>query len=76
MTAKELLHHILTYHRGKALGTSAGLTFAVLVLTLGFWRAFFVALCIGVGAFIGSLHDRRESFLLILDKILPNLLNK
>lgn len=76
MIAKELLHNMLTYHQGKTLGISAGLTFAVLVLTLGFWRALFVALCTAAGAFVGAFHDRRESFMLFLDRILPNLFNK
>ncbi len=76
MTIKEVIHACLTEHKGKSIGLSSGLAFGILVLTLGFWRAFFLGLCLALGGVLGSFYDRRVNFLAFLDKILPNLLNK
>ena len=64
MTVKEIVLSCFTVHRGKTIGFLCGLTFGILVLTLGFWRGLFLGLAIG-------FYDRKENFLAFLDKILP-----
>ncbi len=50
------------------IGGVAGLIFAVLVLLLGFWKSLFIALCVGVGVYLGSLGDGKgERMLKFLD---------
>ena len=71
MTVKEIVLSCFTVHRGKTIGFLCGLTFGILVLTLGFWRGLFLGLAIGIGCWIGSFYDRKENFLAFLDKILP-----
>lgn len=44
-------------HKGKVIGVLAGLLFGMLVLMVGFWRSVFLAICMGVGYFVGSLYD-------------------
>jgi uncharacterized membrane protein len=69
---KDTLLKILKEHRGKLIGGVAGLIFAVLVLLLGFWKSLFIALCVGVGVYLGSLGDGKgERMLKFLDRILP-----
>ncbi|MBC8531164.1 DUF2273 domain-containing protein [Gehongia tenuis] len=69
---KDTLLKILKEHRGKLIGGAAGLIFAVLVLLLGFWKSLFIALCVGVGVYLGSLgDDKGERMLKFLDRILP-----
>ena len=66
---KDTLLKILKEHRGKLIGGVAGLIFAVLVLLLGFWKSLFIALCVGVGVYLGSLGDGKgERMLKFLDK--------
>ena len=43
-------------HKGKIIGISIGLFFGILVLTVGFWRSLFLALCVAVGFGVGSLY--------------------
>jgi uncharacterized membrane protein len=72
MTLKEVVDSCLTVHRGKTIGVLCGLTFGIVILTLGFWKGIFLSLCIGIGCWIGSFYDRKENFLTFLDKILPD----
>ncbi|HOB20143.1 MAG TPA: DUF2273 domain-containing protein [Candidatus Atribacteria bacterium] len=76
MTLREIVVSCLTNHRGKTIGMTSGLLFGILVLLIGFFRSLFLAICIGVGYWIGRLYDREESFMAFLDKILPNGLRK
>jgi uncharacterized membrane protein len=58
--------------KGRTIGILSGLLLGILILTLGFWKSVLLALCIGLGYWLGSFHDRKENFLAFLDKILPN----
>ena len=40
-------------------GIIIGLLVAILFLTIGFWATILIALCVGVGAFLGSRPDIR-----------------
>jgi len=57
-------------HRGKSLGILFGLLFGLLTVLLGFWKTFFVALCISVGYFIGKRIDENGNFRDWVNKIL------
>ncbi len=58
------------YHRGKTLGILLGLIFGLLTVTLGFWKALFIAFCIGVGFWVGKRLDEEGNFKKLLDRIL------
>ncbi|MFY9175071.1 MAG: DUF2273 domain-containing protein [Peptococcia bacterium] len=58
---KRLLIEILDKHRGKLVGIVVGFIIAILVLSIGFWRTFFIACCIGVGYIIGKQFDDDQS---------------
>jgi len=53
------------------LGGVLGLIFAVLFLTIGFWRTLLILVLMGGGVFGGFILDRKESFVNFLDRILP-----
>ena len=72
MTIKEIVVSCFTIHKGKTIGILSGLAFGILILALGFWRGIFLSLAIGIGCWIGSFYDRKESFLTFLDRILPD----
>ncbi len=76
MTLREIVVSCFTNHRGKTIGIICGLLFGIFVLLIGFFRSLFLAVCIGVGYWIGRMYDRQESFMAFLDKILPNGLRK
>ncbi|MHB1421545.1 MAG: DUF2273 domain-containing protein [Bacillota bacterium] len=46
-----------TSHRGRLLGVLLGLVFGILVVTVGFWKALFVSLCIVAGYTLGKRVD-------------------
>ena len=64
----------VTANRGKMTGILVGLLFAIGCLTLGFWKTLFVAICVGVGAWIGGRKDAHKQFVGLLDRVLPKLL--
>lgn len=48
-------------NKGLFWGILIGLIIAVLFLTIGFWRTLLIVVCVGIGAFLGSRPDIRES---------------
>jgi uncharacterized membrane protein len=44
-------------HRGKAIGILLGLLVALLWIIIGFWKMFFIAICILIGYFVGKRSD-------------------
>ena len=58
---KEALRGWLAAHwqedRGQCLGLLAGITLAIMILLIGFWRTAFIVLCGGVGLYIGRIAD-------------------
>lgn len=68
---KDALLSLLKQHKGRTVGIILGLIFGILVLTINFWRALFLAICIYLGYWFGSMHDKKDKFLSFLDKILP-----
>ncbi|HAU31610.1 MAG: hypothetical protein XD78_2202 [Desulfotomaculum sp. 46_296] len=49
----------LSRHRGKATGILIGLIFGWLVIKYGIIKTIFVAICVGVGYYIGKRLDER-----------------
>lgn len=68
---REFFKELLLNHRGKVIGVSLGFLIGVIVLVIGFWKTFFLCLCIGLGYWIGGMTDKKERFIAFLDKILP-----
>ena len=48
-------------HRKASIGVLLGLIFGICTLVFGFWSMVFVALCVGVGLFIGKKLDEGEN---------------
>ena len=59
-------------HRGKILGVFLGLVFGIFVVSFGFWKAVFIALCVVVGFFIGKKIDQKVNF----KEVLHNFVNQ
>ncbi|MDD4664948.1 MAG: DUF2273 domain-containing protein [Clostridia bacterium] len=62
----------LLRHRGKIIGLLVGFIFAYLVITYGFWRTFFIILCLYIGFIIGKRTDDNESLRAVIDRILKD----
>ena len=60
-------------NRGKCLGVAAGLVVGILLLVIGFWPTFLLALCVGAGIYFGTRHDKGKSFKVLMEKILPKV---
>lgn len=59
-------------HQGEIIGACIGLGTAVLILIINFWRVLFIAICVGIGYYIGKrLSDDKEYIKNLLDRILP-----
>ncbi|HHU63173.1 MAG TPA: DUF2273 domain-containing protein [Clostridiales bacterium] len=73
---RDTTNHIKKYisnNKGKVIGVILGLVFAILVLSIGFFKSLFIALCVFIGYYIGNKFDKKEKFLDFLDKILPTI---
>ncbi len=71
MFKERLLQFYLSY-RGGIDGAAAGLLVAVAVLLLGVFRVAFIAICMGIGYFIGTkLSENKDYLKNLLDRILP-----
>lgn len=53
----ETLGEIWRRHRGKIIGLGGGLVFALLTVTVGFWKAIFILICLGFGYWLGKKVD-------------------
>ncbi len=62
---------VLRRFGGRIGGSAAGLTVAILFLTLGFFRTLLILVCVGVGFAVGMLVDDREAFLDMMGKLMP-----
>ncbi len=59
-------------HKGGINGAVVGLIVAVLILILGLIKMLFIAICIGVGYYIGKrLYEDEDYIKNLLDRILP-----
>ncbi len=62
----------LLKHRGKIIGLLIGLAFACSVINYGFWRTFFIMLCLYLGFIIGKRIDDNESLKSVIERILKD----
>lgn len=67
----EQLKAFLRKYAGRLTGAGIGLVIAILFLTLGFWGTLLIAICVGIGFFLGMFRDSREEFLEFVERILP-----
>ncbi|HOJ09105.1 MAG TPA: DUF2273 domain-containing protein [Clostridiales bacterium] len=59
-------------HQGAINGAAIGLVAAITILIFGFIKVFFIALCVGIGYYIGkSISDDRHFLKNLKDKIFP-----
>lgn len=65
---REGMYTFIKSNKGKLIGVLAGLLFGILVLVVGFWRSLFLAICIGIGYFIGSVYDGGNKLRMLLKK--------
>ncbi len=63
------LHDAVPGHECAAIGGILGLVVAILVFTIGFWRAFFVALCVVIGVMIGQYVDGNPRIVRVVRKL-------
>lgn len=66
-----LLREIWRAHSGKISGVLIGFFIGLLILTIGFFQALFILICMILGYFIGKRIDDKEDLMEILDKLLP-----
>ncbi|MCX7710361.1 MAG: DUF2273 domain-containing protein [Clostridia bacterium] len=69
---KEKLLELYYSHRGGINGALVGLVTAAMILILGFFRVLFIAICVGIGYYIGKrLSEDKDYIKNLLDRILP-----
>lgn len=71
---KEILNRILEYikfNTGKTIGTLLGFLIAFLIITIGFFKTFFITICSYFGYIIGRKIDEGENIKeLLFNKII------
>lgn len=71
----KLINDFLEYyktHSGRVKGALIGLIIAIGILTLGFLKTIFIAICVFLGYYIGKQYEMDKNFWRkILNKIFP-----
>jgi len=68
----ESLTQFYKSHRGGINGALAGLVIGVSILLFGFFRILFIAICVGIGYYVGKkLSEDKDYIKNLLDRILP-----
>ena len=60
-------------HKKLIIGIGLGLLIGILMLSIGFFRTLFLAICAGIGAFFGTDNKIKKKLYDILDRILPDI---
>lgn len=68
---KERLLDYFNKNKGSSIGALVGLLIGIFVLWINFFRTLFLVICIFIGYYIGKKKDKNESFLDLIQKILP-----
>ncbi len=63
------IQEFLSRHRGKITGVILGLIFGWLIIRYGFLKAFFIALCAGIGYYLGKRVDEKYDFKDLLARV-------
>lgn len=70
--SKEKLLGFYNSHRGAVNGGLIGLGIAVLILIINPLRTLFIAICVGIGYYIGKrLSEDKDCIKNLLDRVLP-----
>lgn len=65
---------VIVEHKGKVIGISLGLLFGLLTVLIGFWKTFFVTICIIVGYVIGKKIDDTDRVREIVNRFIDGKL--
>ncbi len=60
-------------HKKVIIGISTGLIIGILILSIGFFRTLFLAICGLIGAFFGTDNKYKKKLFKVLDRILPDI---
>lgn len=66
------LTNLIKNNKGKTAGIVIGFFFGILTVTIGFWKTFFITVCILIGYYIGKRLDDDERLQKMLDKFINN----
>ncbi len=59
-------------HKWEVIGTATGLFISIAILVIGLLKTLFIAICAGIGYYIGKrLSEDKDYLKNLLDKILP-----
>ncbi len=68
----ERFFEIYQNNKGALNGALIGLIFAIFLLKMGILQTLFIALCVGVGYYIGDRLSKDKNYITaLLDRILP-----
>jgi len=56
-------------NKGLFWGIVIGLAIAILFLTIGFWRTLLIAVCAGIGAFLGTHENVRKAISMFFENL-------
>jgi len=69
---REKLLEFYNSHRGGINGALIGFVIAVVILIIGFFKTMFIALCVGIGYYIGKrISEDKDYIRNLLDRVLP-----
>lgn len=68
---KDIFLSLWATHKARILGVFFGLFIGVLFLTIGFWRALFLIICMIIGYLVGEKIDHKEDLIEAISKFLP-----
>lgn len=63
---QEIFRNIMETSRWRVIGAGVGLFVGILFILLGFFRAVFLLICIGLGFYIGNRMDEGETLSIFL----------
>lgn len=76
---REMLKKLIEYieeNKGCFFGGILGFLIAILILTIGFLKTFFIVLCTFIGLFLGSKSDDEETLKVLFRRILSPIKRK
>lgn len=66
------LNEILEKHRGKAIGVLIGFILSILIISFGFFKAMFIALCMAGGYLVGKRIDDKGDLREMMSRVWRN----
>lgn len=58
-------------NKGKLVGAVLGFLVGLLIIAVGFFKAFFVIICTFFGFYLGMKRDDREDIFKVLERFIP-----